>query len=239
MTLKDVDVKSLILQSTDIKALPPNLDSFSSLVCKTFFARFFSLASDHGIYGLYFVNYIIRTYFTGLAQFKIGIVSLGSLESQPGGSAKAEKNIVIKGFKDGPTGIKKKKEKDKLKKNLREASEQDDLVYSIKDPDPMGQLQKFKILSNKMIKPIEGLNDCIASQAPEFITSGNLVSNHDKLNFMDYITNALFDDLKAQIPAAAAAGGRSKYINNQINKTLKIKNFKNYKNNETKKFRKS
>ena len=254
-------------------------DSFTDLECKTVFLKFFSLEHPiDGIYGPYFVNYIFRTYFTGLAQYKISIIGLHSLAAQPGGSAslaRAKKldnlgKATIPGIASASGSIKKKEPTNKTKDN------QAKLIESIV---PRDQILKFKNLSDEQIIPIQnlGLSSCIVSEDPEFITFGNLFSNYDKEKFMNQITNFLFIELKTnydrdgrispekkvqiiqdldiiektlittQTPpppppppaAAAAGGGHSKYSDNQINKTLKIKNFKNYKNNETKKFRKS
>ena len=254
--------------------------SFTDLECKTVFLKFFSLEHPiDGIYGPYFVNYIFRTYFTGLAQYKISIIGLHSLAAQPGGSASSARakkldNLVkatVPGIASASGSIKKKETTNKTKDN------QAKLIERIVPPD---QIQKFKKLSDEQIIPIQnlGLTSCIVSEDPEFITFGNLFSNYDKEKFMNQITNFLFIELKTNYdrdgrispekkvqitqdlsiiektlittqppppppsppPAAAAAGGgHSKYSDNQINKTLKIKNFKNYKNNETKKFRKS
>ena len=256
--------------------------SFTDLECKTVFLKFFSLEHPiDGIYGPYFVNYIFRTYFTGLAQYKISIIGLHSLAAQPGGSASSARakkldNLVkatVPGIASASGSIKKKETTNKTKDN------QAKLIERIVPPD---QIQKFKKLSDEQIIPIQnlGLTSCIVSEDPEFITFGNLFSNYDKEKFMIQITNFLFIELKTnydrdgrispekkvqitqdlsiidktliitQTPppppppppppaAAAAGGGHFKYSDNQINKTLKIKNFKNYKNNETKKFRKS
>lgn len=95
--------------------------SFTDLECKTVFLKFFSLEHPiDGIYGPYFVNYIFRTYFTGLAQYKISIIGLDSLAAQPGGSARAKKvdNLVkatVPGIAPASGSIKKRKQQIKQK----------------------------------------------------------------------------------------------------------------------------